>query len=123
MEQLLKLINENRDQFSNEFVEWLQKNEHVWNAFAYEATAINRRGFKKYSARTIIHVLRHHSAIYEHGTQWKISDHSSPYLARLFDLQYPEMAGMWSFKPCKTAIIDSKLRNLGDDLYFGEEFK
>jgi len=120
MENLLEHIAENRELFSNEFVEWLQKNEHVWNAFVREATAVYLRGFKHYSARTIIHVMRHHSALHENGTQWKLSDHSSPYLARLFDLHYPDMAGMWSFKPCKSAIIDAILRDREDGLDFGE---
>jgi len=120
VENLFQHIKKNRALFSNEFVDWLPKNEHVWDAFVKEASAIHRRGFKHYSARTIIHVLRHHSALHENGTQWKLSDHSSPYLARLFDLAYPEMAGMWSFKRCKTAIVDAILRDRNNDLDFGE---
>ena len=113
MDHLLHIIKENRHLFSDEFVEWIQKNEHVWNAFCNEAIKIHNKGFKHYSARTILHVLRHHSAISENGTEWKISDHSSPYLARLFDLCYPEKTGLWSFKLCKTAKKDAYVRKYG----------
>jgi hypothetical protein len=123
MQEILATIRNRRELFSDEFVDWIHKNESVWNAFVYEATAIYRRGFKHYSARTILHVLRHHSAVHERGTQWKLSDHSSPYLARLFDLQYPQMSGMWSFKPCKTAILDVALRSREYSLYPMEEQK
>lgn len=121
MDKLLQLIDGSRHEFSDEFVDWLVKNEHIWNAFVGEAAAIYRRGFRHYSARTIIHVLRHHSAVHENGTKWKISDHSSPYLARLFDLRYPEMSGLWSFKKCMTAATDARLRDLNLDLDFGEQ--
>ena len=112
MNYIYHLIQENRDLFSDEFVSWLEKNEHVWDAFCNEAFKIHKRGFKHYSARTIIHVLRHHSAVTENGSVWKISDHSSPYLARLFDLRFPEMAGMWNMKTCKRAEIDAYKRKL-----------
>ena len=113
MEYLLYLISQNRDIFSDEFVEWIQKNEHVWDDFCTEAFKIHRRGFKHYSARTIIHVLRHHSATAENGSQWKISNNCSPYLARLFDLRYPDYAGMWEMKTCKRAKIDAYVRQNG----------
>ena len=58
-------------------------------------------GFKHYSARTILHVLRHHSALQENGTPWKVNDHASPYLARLFDLRYPAHAGLFEKRETK----------------------
>ena len=59
---------------------------------------------KHYSARTIVHVLRHHSAVAEvDGEGWKINDHHSPYFARLFDLVHPEHVGLWEFRETKKA--------------------
>lgn len=96
--KLYDLVRQNRDLFSDDFVEWLPDNMHIYQAFVVEAIKIHSRGFKHYSARTIIHVLRHHSAISEIGGEWKINNNFSPYLARLFDLAYPHMAGMFEYR-------------------------
>ncbi len=106
MNDLLKLIADNQEQFSHEFIDWLPKNEHVWKAFVRETNKVIAIGFKHYSARTIIHVLRHHSAIAEKGTGWKISNNSSPYLARLFALKYPQFADIFQYKQTPKADRD-----------------
>lgn len=42
------------------------------------------RGFRKYSARTLIEVMRWNSDVRISGTGWKINDHNTPYFARKF---------------------------------------
>ena len=101
MEHVVFLINDNKGLFSEDFIEWLPNNLHVWKAFCSEAMKIRNKGFKHYSARTIIHVLRHHSAIHEKGGEWKLNNNHSPYLARLFDLAFPAYAGMWEYRTTK----------------------
>lgn len=108
--KIFDLINKNRDMFSDEFVNWLPENIHIFQAFSAEAIKIAEKGFKHYSARTIIHVLRHHSAIAEVGSEWKINDHYSPYLARLFDLVYPHKAGLFAYRFTPAAESDSLKR-------------
>lgn len=98
---VIENLKKHSAQFSVEFIGWFPDNLHVWDAFVREAMTVRRRGFKHYSARTIIHSLRHHSAIHEVGGPWKINDHHSPYLARLFDLCFPECAGMWEYRITK----------------------
>lgn len=110
IDNLLRLIQKNREKFSDEFVEWLPKNEHIWDAFVRETFTIIGVGFKHYSARTIIHVLRHHSAIKENGKGWKISNNSSPYLGRLFALNFPSHADIFQFKSTPRAEDDNWLR-------------
>lgn len=100
-EWTLQLMAEHAERFSAEFRAYLPDNLHVWNAFEAEALKVVRRGFKHYSARTILHVLRHHSALQENGTPWKVNDHASPYLARLFDLRYPAHAGLFEKRETK----------------------
>lgn len=90
--------NENRAMFSEDFLAWLPENIHVWSAFEREAIEIWGRGIKHYSSRTIVHVMRHHSAIRERGGEWKINNNHSPYLARLFDLMHPDKVGMWEYR-------------------------
>lgn len=87
--------------FTDDFKAYLPDNLHVFEAFAREAIRVHKRGFKHYSARTIIESLRHHSALEEAGGPWKLNDHNTPYLARLFDLLYPEHAGLWEFRETK----------------------
>lgn len=101
----LALARMHAEKFTSDFLErWLPENLHVWTAFELEAMHVIRAGFKHYSARTILHVLRHHSALQEKGGQgWKINDHVSPYLARLFDLMNPEHAGLFEFREAKAA--------------------
>jgi hypothetical protein len=100
----LEVMKQHQDQFPDRFVEWLPFNPEVWQRFCAEAIAVHQRGFKHYSARTIIHILRHHSSVRETTGPWKLCDHHSPYLARLFDLTHPERAGLWTFKETKLTI-------------------
>ena len=105
-EQILELAEYFSGELGADFIEWLGENFHVWEAFVNEAFKVRAKGFKHYSARTIIHVLRHHSAISESGGEWKINNNHSPYLARLFDLRYPSAAGMFEFRKVKTKQLD-----------------
>jgi hypothetical protein len=100
-EAALRLATENSAIFTAEFLAWLPNNCHVWRAFVDETFKVSRLGFEHYSARTIVHFLRHHSAVTEVGGPWKINDHHSPYLARLFDLSFPQHVGLWEYRETK----------------------
>jgi hypothetical protein len=91
---------------SKEFLTWLPNNLHIWEAFCEQAFKVRERGFSHYSSRTIIHFLRHHSAINEVGGPWKINNNYSPYLARLFDHRFPGSAGLWEYRETKRAKAD-----------------
>lgn len=85
--------------FAVEFLEWLPDNLHIWEGFAENAINIKLRGYKHYSARTIVEFLRHHTALKQNsGGEWKINDHHVPYLARLFDIVYPQHAGLFEYR-------------------------
>tara|TARA_R110000822_G_scaffold35007_14_gene98910 strand:+ start:152 stop:472 length:321 start_codon:yes stop_codon:yes gene_type:complete len=101
MNQIVKVMMDSKEKFTTEFMDWLPDNLHVWDAFVEETMKIRRRGYKHYSARTIVHVLRHHSAISETSSEWKINNNHSPYLARLFDLMFPAFAGMFEYRETK----------------------
>lgn len=95
--RLARLIDANPEFFTEKFAKAFPGAIKVWEAFVEEAFKVRARGFHHYSARTILHFLRHHTAVAESGSGFKVSDHHSPYFARLFDLRYPSAAGMWSF--------------------------
>ena len=110
----LNLIQENREQFSDEFVEWLPQNFHVWHNFARETFKIIDIGFKHYSARTILHFLRHHTAVEQRSTEgFKLNNNYSPYLARLWALRYPDRGYIFEYR--NTPKAKSNNRHLEDD--------
>lgn len=94
----------NAEKFTADFLAYLPDNLHVYEAFEREALNVARRGFKHYSARTIIHVLRHHSALAEEGGDgWKLNNNVSPYLARLFALLNPTYKDLFEYREAKAA--------------------
>jgi hypothetical protein len=95
---VMHVAHTHRDQFPPEFIDWLYDNQHIWVGFVSEASKVINAGFKHYSARTIVHVLRHHSALAERGGEWKINNNHSPYLGRLFALVYPQHEKLFEFR-------------------------
>ena len=104
---ILVLAQRHRERFTEEFLAWLADNTHIWNAFRREALSIRKRGYTRYSSRTIVEFLRHHSAIRENsrpGAEFKINDHFAPYLARIFDLAEPHAAGLFEYRITKAVV-------------------
>ena len=97
----LAVARQNAAILSREFLDWLPENLHIWNAFVQETIKIIGKGYKHYSSRTIIEFLRHHSAVAEADSMWKINDHNTPYLPRLFDACYPQHAGLFEYRATK----------------------
>ena len=97
----LLMAQQHADQFTPRFLAYLPENLHVYEAFERETMRVVRRGFPHYSARTIIEVLRHNSALAERGGPWKLNDWHTPYLARLFALLNPAFAGLFEFRITK----------------------
>lgn len=104
MPRALFMAHMNVAQFTPEFMAYLPDNLHVYAAFEREAMRVVRKGFKHYSARTLIEVLRHHSALEdESGKAWKLNDHFTPGWARLFALMNPDHAKLFEFREAKAA--------------------
>lgn len=91
------------DRFTHDFLLSLPANLHVYEAFEREALKVVRRGHTHYSARTIVEVLRHNSALADGDVEFKLNDHATPYYARLFTLMNPQHAQLFEFR---------KVRNL-----------
>lgn len=95
---VLQVAEENAGELSVEFLMWLPDNIHVWQAFRDETLKIIARGYQHYSSYTIVEFIRHHSAVSERNGEWKINNNHRPYLPRLFDLMYPEKAGLFEYR-------------------------
>jgi len=87
-----------KSMYRADFATWLLTNPHIWSAFAREASRVWGRGRRHYSARTIVEVLRHESALAEVGGEWKITNNVIPDLARLYVQTYPERASLFEFR-------------------------
>jgi hypothetical protein len=95
----LQLVAENSALFTKKFAVWLPENFVVYDAFVDETFKLIERGFTHYSARTILHYLRHHTAISQHSNDgWKLNNDYSPYMARLFDLMHPHLSGLFEYR-------------------------
>jgi len=96
--QALAVLEAEPDLWPAPFTRCMVDNRRIWEAFVQNTLNVVRKGFKHYSARTIIHFMRHHSAMTEAEGEWKINNNHSPYFARLFDRVYPEHVGLWEMR-------------------------
>jgi phosphoribosylanthranilate isomerase len=94
----LRIVQAHSDVFPEDFVEYLRDNLHVWRAFVRETFKVRAKRFKHHSSKAIVHDMRHNSSVVEVGSGWKLNNNHTPYLARLFDLRFPGLAGMWEFR-------------------------
>lgn len=80
------------DLFAPDFLDWFAANSTIWTMFVAQADAIWRSGRKYYSARTIIHWIRHETALRESvtGDGFKINNNWSADLARLYLIVRPD---------------------------------
>lgn len=99
------LVEANKELFSSGFSAWIASDFDIWEAFQAEANAVWRRGRRHYSARTIIEVIRHQTALCEDSGEWKINNNIAPDLARLYQLAYPSRATLF-----KTRIMRGSKR-------------
>lgn len=92
----------NTELFTLEFLLRLASNLKVYEAFEREALRVVAKGRTHYSARTIIEVLRHNSALSDVDAEWKLNDHATPFYARLFGLCNPEHADLFELRTTKS---------------------
>jgi len=99
---LLALVTNNAEVFRDDFAAWLPQNMAVWVAFEREAHKVWNRGRRHYSARTLVEVLRHESALADTDRDYKINGNVVPDLARLYRLAHPERADLFECRvmPC-----------------------
>ncbi len=83
-----ELTLEEEMRYPNGFWRWHAENPHIYKAFRVMAIRMALMGRKRYSARTIIEVIRWNSEIKDSTVHFKINDHYTPGLARLFMRDY-----------------------------------
>ncbi len=87
------------DKYPPGFFYWISKNQKIWKAFEAKALQMAQRR-KHYSARTIIEVMRWHTDLQDTDEVFKLSDHWTPGMARLWmakhDKQHPNFFLIWN---------------------------
>ena len=102
---VLMMIVTHQDWFRDQDLDWITQNFHIWEAFERQADLIWGRGRRHYSARTIIEYLRHETATRENASDgWKINDHATPSLARLYMLMHPDRDGFFERRPGHSGV-------------------
>ena len=99
--RLLELVRQNEALFHAKFPQWLDENFDLWARFEHQCHLIRRRGFEHYSARTVVHFLRHETALQQKGGPLKINNNVSPDLARLYVLLHPSAYAFFEFRAVK----------------------
>lgn len=73
-------------------------NPHVYKMFCdFALQAASRR--PHFSSRAIIHRMRWETMIQTDDDRFKISDHHSPFYARMFEFDYPQHKGFFAKRP------------------------
>ena len=94
-----------RDQIVERFTVFHRENPQIWQLFKkFALQAAESR--THYSARTIIHRVRWHvdvDTVDTDGLGVKINNDFSPYYARMFELAYPQYAGLFERRKLKSA--------------------
>jgi hypothetical protein len=78
------------DGYPVNFWRWLRANQHVYRAFCAYAFRMAMTGRKRYSARTIVERIRWDTDLSDNEETFKINDHYTPGMARLFMSEYGE---------------------------------
>ena len=78
--------------------EWFIENWHVVMAFEEVALQLVGMGREHYSARTIVEVLVHQSAVKERNGTYKIGNDNAPDLARVFVVLHPQHVDFWEYR-------------------------
>lgn len=86
------------------FLDWIEQNAHVYDAFEREALSVAQRR-DRYSARTIIEFLRHHTLLAEAGEGWKLDNDMAPGLARLFAILNPKYLDLFAFRESASRAV------------------
>lgn len=110
----LKIVNDNNEEYPEDFAEWLIENFHIWLEFEDETFKLISQGYLHHSARSIVCFLRHCSMVRERNSKYKINNNHSPYLGRLFETLHQTHFGIFERreittpmnKKCKPSLME-----------------
>ena len=94
-------------------IEFSNVNPQIWEEFIVCASKLIKAGRKYYSARSIMHVLRWHSAVSGEG-EYKVNHNMSPYYARKWAKLFPKYEEFFRIR--KSQLDMEGETDVGEDL-------
>lgn len=88
LQQSLSFVPVFDESYPEGFSEWLRLNQRIYSAFRSRALQMALRGRPRYSARTIVETIRWETDLREAEVTFKINDHFTPGMARLFMAEF-----------------------------------
>jgi len=96
-----------REKMLAEFEQFHHDNPRVYEMFKEFTWMVIRRGRKRWSARDILHRIRWETnVVIDDPSGFKISDHHSPFYARMFMHEFPQYDGFFSIKEAAADLMD-----------------
>ena len=83
------------------FQEYNEQNPTVYPRFLKIALETHSKGFKRYSAKAILEVVRYFTSVAENGGKFKINNNVTPMFARQAVKDRPELDGFFELRRSK----------------------
>ena len=83
------------------FQEYHEQNPTVYPRFLKIAIETHSKGFKRYSAKAILEVVRYFTSVAENGGKFKINNNVTPMFARQAVKDLPSLDGFFEFRRSK----------------------
>ena len=93
------------EQFRAGFADWLWDNISLQRELDREALRVAALGRSNYSAYTIVEYMRHYTMLADSGGEFKLDQHWSSSMARMFAHMYPAHADLFEFRVRKGAVV------------------
>lgn len=119
LQDALDIIDLDAEAFQPAFRPWLIENWPIWERFCQEAEVIWSMGRPHYSARTIIEVMRHETALRQ-MEGLKIDNSFVPDCGRLYGRVYATRANFFECRELRSATKRSPIRRAGRGRDAGE---
>ena len=81
-----------------QFWEWLDKNEKIYQGFVRLALQMRRKGRTRWSACGVVEVLRWHTGMRSTGSVFKINNNYRAGMSRLSMKEFPELGGFFQLR-------------------------
>jgi hypothetical protein len=90
------------------FKEWHHQNPHIYQQFKQLAYKMLATGRKRYSARTIMEVMRWHYDLKTTGDVFEVNDNFTPIYVRLLIHNHPEFSEFFELRAVRSRGISSE---------------
>jgi hypothetical protein len=104
------------------FREWHYSNPHIYREFKKLAYEMKATGRERYSARTIIEVMRWHYDLRTEGDVFEINDNFTPLYVRMLIHFHPEFSGFFELRGVRSRGVFSDEQRRREAEETGDEY-